>query len=220
MVFVIVHTPWPTSKGSDHPYLHIYSCLLLCFMLVITSFVLGFATWFPWWVCGCVVTPDPMRSCSDVTIWEASLDVGFLHAYPPLFHSVRWYAYHACLCHPLAFYESLHACLHVHAWVLLASVSSMFQHNEVMDIQSQPTFVPHRHHLLFAFLLVCLRLYACLLYTHCTLSMHLFLSVTCLLVSCLCLCMYTYVVRMHGARTRFPRHKQKRARMRAWSYVQ
>ena len=32
--------------------------------------------------------------------------------------------------------------------------------NEVMDIQSKPTFVPREHHLLFAFLLVCL--FACL----------------------------------------------------------
>ena len=32
MVFVIVHTPWPISKGLDHPYLHIYACLLLYFI--------------------------------------------------------------------------------------------------------------------------------------------------------------------------------------------
>ena len=44
MVFVIVHTPWPISKGLDHPYFHVYACLLLCFMLVLDSLVLGFAT--------------------------------------------------------------------------------------------------------------------------------------------------------------------------------
>ena len=44
MVFVIVYTPWPTSKGLDHPYLYVYACLPLCFMLVLASFVLGFAT--------------------------------------------------------------------------------------------------------------------------------------------------------------------------------
>ena len=134
--------------------------------------------------------------------------------------------------------------LHVHARVLLSSVSSMLQHNEVMDIQSKPTFVPLGHHLLFAFLLnwllacllacflVCLpssslaylvachvpchmlcllHLCACLLYTHCTLSTHLFLSIACLLVSCCCLCMYTYGARMHGARPWSPRHKHKGA---------
>ena len=66
-----------------------------------------------------------------------------------------------CLCHSLAFYASLHTCLHIHAWVLLASVSSMLQHKEAMDIRSKPTFVPHEHHLLFAFLLVCL--FVCML---------------------------------------------------------
>ena len=44
MVFVTIRTPWPTSKGLDHPYLHVYPSLLLCSMLVIASLVLGFAT--------------------------------------------------------------------------------------------------------------------------------------------------------------------------------
>ena len=44
MFFVIVHTPWPTSKGSNHSYLYVYVCLHLCFMLVLASLVLGFAT--------------------------------------------------------------------------------------------------------------------------------------------------------------------------------
>ena len=34
MVFVIVHTPWPISKGFTNPILHVYACLLLYFMLV------------------------------------------------------------------------------------------------------------------------------------------------------------------------------------------
>ena len=79
----------------------------------------------------------------------------------PLFHSMWWYAYHACLCRSLAFYASLYTCLHVHAWFLLASVLSMLKHNEVMDIRSKPTFVRHGHHLLlasclFVFFLACL----------------------------------------------------------------
>ena len=74
----------------------------------------------------------------------------------PLFRFVLCYAYHACLCHQLAFYASLHACLHVHAWVLPASLSSILQQNEVMDIWSKPTFAPCGHHLLFAFSLVCI----------------------------------------------------------------
>ena len=37
-----------------------------------------------------------------------------------------------------------------------------------------------------------------------------FPSIACLLVSCLCLCMYARGARTHGARVRSPRHKQKR----------
>ena len=103
----------------------------------------------------------PIRPCLDVTIWEASPRAGcFVHT-SPLFRSLWWYACHACSCHLLALFAYLHACLYVHAWVLLASVSSMFQHNKAMDIWSKPIFVPRGHYLLFAFLLLCL--FACLL---------------------------------------------------------
>ena len=60
MVFVAICTPWPTSKGLDHPYLHVYACLLLCFMLVIASLVLGFAKLDAlngWWLCGYIRHP-------------------------------------------------------------------------------------------------------------------------------------------------------------------
>ena len=135
------------------------------------------------------------------------------------------------LCHLLAFYASLHAYLHVHAWVLLASVSPMLQHTKVMNIWSKPTFVPRGYHLLFAFLFVCL--FACYLaylpsclfarmlaMSTClsalclfhTLFAH-FPSIACLLVSCLCLCMYTHGARTLRARARSLGHKQKRARV-------
>ena len=128
-------------------------------MLVLASLVLGFAMFDA--LSEYVVVwlhPMPRRLCLDVTTWEASPDVGLLHVHPPISYSVRWYACHACLHHPVAFYASLYACLHVHAWVLLASVSSMLQHIAVMDIRSKSTFVPHKHHLLFSFLL-CLFVY-------------------------------------------------------------
>ena len=93
-----------------------------------------------------------------------------------------------------------------------------------MDIQSKPTFVLYRHHLLFTFLLVCLL--ACLLAflffylprLSCLSALCLFhmlfasfLSIACLLVSCpcLCLCIYTNGARTHGVRAQSPRHKQK-----------
>ena len=39
-----------------------------------------------------------------------------------------------------------------------------------------------------------------------------FPSMDCLLVSCLCLCIYTHGVRTHGAKARFPKHKQNGCR--------
>ena len=193
MVLVIIHTPRPTSKGLDHSYLHVYACLLLCFTLTLASLILGFAMFGTFYGLDIVwLHPTPMRPCLDVTILEASPDARLLRVYPSLFCSARCYAYHACLCHPFTFYASLHACSHVHAWVLLASVLSMLQHNEVMDIWSKPTFVPCGHHLLlalcflsylFAFSLVCLIscFFAChvyhtyLLYASFVCSLHLFL---------------------------------------------
>ena len=164
----------------------------------------------------------PMRPCLDVTIWGASPWCWSLCAYSSLFRSVRWYAYHACLCHSLASCASLHACLHVHAWDLLASVLSMLQHNEAMDIQSKLAFVPRGHHLLFNLLLVCLftylftSLFLCLpclscLSALCPFHRHFasFPSIACLLVTCLCLCMYTHGARMLRARAQSPKRKQK-----------
>ena len=73
MVIVIIRTPWPISKGLDHPYLHVYACLLLCFMLVLASLVLGFAMLDA--ISGFMVLRlhlTPMRPCLDVTTWDAS----------------------------------------------------------------------------------------------------------------------------------------------------
>ena len=73
MVFVIIHTPWLISKGLDHPYLYVYICVLLCFMLMLASLVLGFTTFDA--LSGFMVVwlhLTPMRPCLDVTIWDAS----------------------------------------------------------------------------------------------------------------------------------------------------
>ena len=93
-----------------------------------------------------------------------------------------------------------------------------------MDIQSKPAFFPCGHHLLFAFLLVCLLacllafFFLCLPCLSCLSTLCLFHmlfasfpSIACLQVSCLCLClcMYTYEARSHRVRARSTRHKQK-----------
>ena len=70
---------------------------------------------------------------------------------------------------------------------------------------------------LFAILLVCSHpcFYACHVYHVCLLyasficSLHLFLSIAFLLVSCLCLCMYTHGARTLGDRAQSPKRKQK-----------
>ena len=134
-------------------------------MLVLAFLVLGFATLDA--LSGFMVLwlyLTPLRPCLDVTMWEALPWCQLLCAYLSPFPLSKTLCLPCLFVHPLAFYASLHACLHVHAWILLASVLSMLQHNEVMDIRSKPTFVPYGHHLLFAFLLVCLLSYllACL----------------------------------------------------------
>ena len=171
--------------------------------------------------------PTPIRPYLDMTIWVASPNAGLPHAYPSLFCSMRCYAYHVCSRHPLAFYASLHGCSHVHAWVLFASVSSMLQHNEVIGIRSKlhlslmdTTF--YLLSCLFAFSLVCLLacllafLFLCLPCLSCLSALCLFHmlfasfpSIAFLLVSCLCLCMYTQWARTHGATAWSPKRKQK-----------
>ena len=37
MLFVFVHTPWPISNGLDHPYLHVYACLLALMLYTCAS---------------------------------------------------------------------------------------------------------------------------------------------------------------------------------------
>ena len=147
--------------------------------------------------------------------------VCFVHTFP-LFHSMPYYAYHACLCHLLAIYASLHTCLYVHAWVLLVSVSSIStQWSNGHPIQTY--ICPSRTPSFVCFLLVCLLtsllafLLLCLPCLSCLSTLCLFIcffasfpSIACMLVSCLCLCMYTHGARTHGARARFPKRKQKR----------
>ena len=120
MVFFIVHTPRPTSKGLDHSYLNVCACLFLCFMLVLVSLVLGFD------MLDALRGPDlvwlhltPMRPCLDVTIWEASPDAGLLSTYHSLpapcddmlimfVHATRWLSMHLYM---LAYMSMHKSCL-------------------------------------------------------------------------------------------------------------
>ena len=60
MVFVIILHQGPHQNGLDHPYFHVYACLLLCFMLMLASLVLGFTTLDALgrlWLCGYIRRP-------------------------------------------------------------------------------------------------------------------------------------------------------------------
>ena len=72
-------------KGFGSPVLHVYACLLLYFIFNI-SLVLGFAMFGALHGLDLVwLHPTPMRPCSNVTFWKASLDVRLLLACPSLF---------------------------------------------------------------------------------------------------------------------------------------
>ena len=217
---------WPTLKGLDHP---IVTSMLACFydfILVLAFLVLGFATFYALsWYMDVRLHLTPMRPCLDKPFRMHRHDAGcFVHTFPS-FRSVQWYACHACLCHSLAFYASIHDCLHVYAWVLLASVSFILQHNEAMNIGSKPTFVPSGQHLLFVSLFISLPTcwLAILALSHAMLAisillvcfasfcfyLRIFLPFLVCWFSRLCLCMYTHEARMYGARAWSPRCEQK-----------
>ena len=147
------------------PHQRVWIILFACLCLL-ASMLYAYASlsWRSPWAWSCLVTSDFYKAlfgCDHLGSISGCWVASYI-SFP--FYSTWCYAYHVCSHHPLAFYASLHACSHVYAWVLLVSVLSLLQHNEVMDIRSEPTFVPHGHHLLFAFLLVCLLacLFSCL----------------------------------------------------------
>ena len=116
----LCHRPYTKAhiKGFGSSYLHVYACLLLCFMLVLASLVLGFAMLDALHGLDLVwLHPMPMRPCLDVTIWEASPDAGFLHTYTSLFalydamltmfvRSTRWLSMHPYTLAHMSMHES------------------------------------------------------------------------------------------------------------------
>ena len=71
----LCHCPYTKAyiKGFGSSYLHVYACLLLCFILVLAFLILGFATLDAFSEFVVVwLHPTPIRPCSDVTMWDAS----------------------------------------------------------------------------------------------------------------------------------------------------
>ena len=103
-------------KGFGSYYLHVYACLLLCFMLVLASLILGFSMLDALRKLDLVLLHTmPIRPCLDVTIWEASPNPRLLRTYPSLFalcnamltmfvRTTRWLSMH--------FYTLAHMSMH------------------------------------------------------------------------------------------------------------
>ena len=219
MVFVTIHTPWPISKGLDRPYLHVYACLFLCFMLALAFLVLGFATldtlsrFVVVWLCSM-----PMRPCLNVTIWE--MPVASCIPFPfsascddmltMLVCVTRWLSMHLYMLAYMSMHEPCLLVCHPYFNTVKLWTSDLNLHLSSCE-----------HHILFVFLLVCLLAYTlafllclpCLSRLSALCLFHMlcapFSYIACLLVSCICHYMYTYGVRTYRAKARSPRHKQK-----------
>ena len=73
--YTLCHRPYTKVhiKGFGSSYLHVYACLLLCFILVLASLVLGFATLVALsWFVAVWLHLTLVRPCLNVTIWDAS----------------------------------------------------------------------------------------------------------------------------------------------------
>ena len=95
MVFVIIHKPFPISKGLDHPFCISMLACLYVLSFVLASLVLGFAMFNA--LSGFVVVWLHPTPCLDVTTWDASPDARLLHAY------LSPFSLHAMICLPYLF---------------------------------------------------------------------------------------------------------------------
>ena len=103
-------------------FLYAYLCLfasMLCIHACLSSSRLCHA-WCPSWACSCVVTSILLVAYLGVTTCENASPWWWFARFKPFLRSMRWYAYIACFVPSIwfFFFSSLHACLHVHAWVL------------------------------------------------------------------------------------------------------
>ena len=116
----LCHRPYTKAhiKGFGSSYLHIYACLLLCFILMLASLVLGFAMLDTFRGLDLIwLHPTPMRPCLDVTILEASPDAMLLHIYPSFsapcdamltmfVQATCWLSMHLCTLAHMSMHES------------------------------------------------------------------------------------------------------------------
>ena len=109
----LCHLPYTKAhiKGFGSSYLHVYACLLLCFMLMLTSLDALRGLDLVW------LHSTPMRPCLDVTIWEASPDARLLRIYPSLstlcdamhtmfVHTTHWLSMHLYMLAHMSIHES------------------------------------------------------------------------------------------------------------------
>ena len=108
------HTQAYIKGFGSFPHMHVYACLLLCFMSMFASLVLGFAMLSALHGLDLVwLHPTPVWLCLGVTTCEMHLsDAGLLYAYPFLTPCDDMLPSLACAPFAfLCFYASLHACL-------------------------------------------------------------------------------------------------------------
>ena len=211
MVLVIIYTLKPTSKGLDNSYLHVYACLLLCFMLVLASLVLGFATLDALYGLDLVwLHPMPMRPCLGVTTWDDMLAMllrmpgYFVHTLPFSTLCNDMLAMLVCVARWLSLHLYMLAYMFMHESCLLVCCS-YFKIMKIWTPDPNLHLSPVDTTFCWPFCYACHIYLVCLLCTLFASSMHLFISIACLLVSCSGLCMFT-----HGVRAQSPRRKQKR----------
>ena len=183
-------------------------CSLLCFIFMFSYLDLGFSMLcalyglvlvilrdhlLAWlhppllWLIGCDHLRDasPWCWCAWYTSFSTLCDVVMLAL--------------LALCHPLAFFASLHFCMLAYKFMY----------------ESVQTYICPARHAHFIWQHVCLPPFGTfrqLVFLACFPSTCFF---TCLLACFLCHCRYTCGAWTHGARVCLPRHKQKKARMQA-----
>ena len=195
------HCPYTLAhiKGFGSPIFHVYACLLLCFMLVLASLVLASLVAHEG-LFGCNhlggIAMMPISSCIPFPFSTICDDMLTMLVYTT--HRLYLHLY------MLAYMSTHESCLLVCCPCFNTMKSWTFDPNLHLSLVGA-TFLCV---LLLVCLFVCLlEFLLCLPCLSCLSTLCLFhtffapfLSIACLMVSCLCLCMYTYGVRMLGVR--------------------